>query len=186
VSYINIKAKEQELTLEVILLLHKMLISNIRDDIAGRFRNHNEYVRVGKHIAPPPEQVERMIDSNLIEYSSNLDMYFLEKIVRFHVQFEYIHPFVDGNGRIGRVLLNWQLQHLGFPPIIIRNKEKRLYYRALSESFHKRLAYLRGDSIIHLAEYVRQKGFSAPAVFNSARRQNLPAFRERGVWKIGV
>src|SRR3972149_5372709 len=57
VSYIDKRAKEQELTLEVILLLHKMLISNIRDDIAGRFRSDNEYVRVGNHIAPNPKEI---------------------------------------------------------------------------------------------------------------------------------
>jgi len=57
VSYINQRAKEQELTLEVILSLHKMLISNIRDEIAGRFRKDNEFVRVGSHIAPNPNEV---------------------------------------------------------------------------------------------------------------------------------
>src|SRR6185503_1177225 len=57
VSYINKRAKEQELTLEVILSLHKMLISNIRDDIAGRWRVNNEYVRVGSHIAPAPQEI---------------------------------------------------------------------------------------------------------------------------------
>src|SRR3989338_1686221 len=50
VTYIDKRAKEQELTLKTILSLHKMLISNIRDDIAGRFRKNNEYVRVGSHI----------------------------------------------------------------------------------------------------------------------------------------
>src|SRR5665647_1604177 len=57
VSYIEKKAKEKELDLSVILSLHKMLISNIRDDIAGRFRGSNEYVRVGSHIAPAPQEV---------------------------------------------------------------------------------------------------------------------------------
>ena len=57
VSYINKKAKEQELTLDVILLLHKMLISNIRDDIAGRFRKDNEFVRVGNYIGPNPQEI---------------------------------------------------------------------------------------------------------------------------------
>src|SRR3990170_2908689 len=57
VSYIDKRAKEQELTLGVILMLHKMLISNIRDNIAGRWRIKNEYVKVGSHIAPAPKEV---------------------------------------------------------------------------------------------------------------------------------
>src|SRR4030042_392944 len=56
VSYIDTKAKEQELTLDVILLLHKMLMANIRDDVAGRFRNQGEGVRVASQIAPDPKE----------------------------------------------------------------------------------------------------------------------------------
>src|SRR3989339_1772152 len=67
VSYINKKAKEQELTLDVILLLHKMLISNIRDDIAGRFRKDNEFVRVGNYIAPNPKEIIGQLEEMLSE-----------------------------------------------------------------------------------------------------------------------
>ena len=70
VSYIDKRAKERELILEVILLLHKMLISNIRDDIAGRFRNNNEYVRVGNHIAPNPKEITDRLEKMLAEYNA--------------------------------------------------------------------------------------------------------------------
>ena len=56
---------------------------------------------------------------------------------------------------------------------------------ALLEAMHKRLSYLRGDAIVRLSDYVRRRGLSAPAVTNAARRQTVPAFREKGVWKIG-
>ena len=104
ISYTREKSQAEELSKELILLLHKMLIGNIDDSIAGRFRKLGEYVRVGTHIAPAPEHVERMIESILSEYGSNHDLYFLEKISKFHLEFETIHPFCDGNGRIGRVL----------------------------------------------------------------------------------
>src|ERR1035437_968074 len=70
VSYIDKRAKKQELTLDVILSLHKMLISNIRDDIAGRFRINNEYVRVGSHIAPAPKEVHGRLLKMLSEYNA--------------------------------------------------------------------------------------------------------------------
>src|SRR3989344_948349 len=104
VSYIDTRAKEQELTLEMILSLHKMLISNIRDDIAGRFRKNNEYVRVGSHIAPAHQEVKGRLEKMLTEYNATSHENIIKRIARLHLVFEYTHPFVDGNGRIGRVI----------------------------------------------------------------------------------
>jgi Fic family protein len=204
-KYIHEKTTSTDLKEELITLLHQMLIGNIDDSIAGRFRKEHEYVRVGTHIAPAPEHIGRMIENTLIEYESNHLEYFLEKIARFHLQFETIHPFNDGNGRIGRIVINWQLLRLGFPQIIVRNKGKQKYYdtfgvyrstgdvqpflvilyRALTESLHKRLAYLRGQKIINVTEYASSLGKPSPVLLNSARRQLIPAFREKGIWKIG-
>src|SRR3989344_5968862 len=121
-AYIKNKANGQDLDREMVLLLHRTLIDGINDEIAGRFRAKGEYVRVGTHIAPAPEQVDRLIDATLVEYTSDLNSFFLDKIGKFHLEFETIHPFNDGNGRIGRVLINYQLQRLGFPSIIVRDR----------------------------------------------------------------
>ena len=205
VEYTRTKAADSEPTKDLMLLLHQMLMGVIDDAIAGRFRRRGEYVRVGTHIAPAPERVEPMVDDVLVEYSSDLDSYFLDKIARFHLDFETIHPFCDGNGRIGRVILNVQLLRLGLPGLVIRNSDKDVYYRAfreyegrnetrtmermlalaLMESLHKRLSFLRGDVIVRLSDYVKNNKLSAPGVTNAARRQTIPAFREKGVWKIG-
>jgi len=205
IEYAREKAKNVEINKELILLSHKMLIDNIDDKIAGRFRSKGEYVRVGTYIAPAPEHVEAMIDGILSEYSSNLKDYFIEKIAKFHLDFETIHPFCDGNGRIGRVIMNCHLLKLGFSLIIIRNKEKQEYYQAfgdyhdkksakamekiitlaITESLHKRIAYLKGRKIIKLVDCAKKINKPAPAVLNAAKRQTIPAFREKGVWKIG-
>ena len=204
-EYTRTKAVAGELTHDLILRLHRMLIGGIDDAIAGRYRRSGEYVRVGSHIAPAPERVASMMASLLLGHASDLDSYFLDAIARFHLEFETIHPFCDGNGRIGRVIIDCQLRKLGLPSLIIRDKEKHLYYQAfgdyrernntrtmerilalaLLESLHKRLSYLKGDAIVRLSEYIRRRGLSAPGVTNAARRQTVPAFREKGVWKIG-
>ena len=88
-----------------------MLLGNIDASISGRFRKQHEYVRIGTHIASAPEHIQRLIENALLEYSGNLDIYFADKIAKFHLEFESIHPFNDGNGRIGRVLTNFQLLH---------------------------------------------------------------------------
>lgn len=204
VSYIRNKAKNQVLDEETILLLHKMLIGGINDELAGRFRAKGEYVRVGTHIAPAPEKVVQMIKVLFSEYENDHESYFLDKIAKFHLEFEHIHPFVDGNGRIGRVIINYQLLCLGFSPIIILNKGKKTYYRsfweykgnkntkimekifslALMESLHKRITYLKGEDIIPLSEYSVLNKKSATSLLNAAKRQTISAFREKGVWTI--
>ena len=204
-EYVNTKVSE-EITEEKILLLHQMLIANIDESIAGRFRKEHEYVRVGTHIAPAPEHINRMLEQILLEYFSDHEMYIIDKIAKFHLDFETIHPFNDGNGRIGRVIINYQLLRLGFPGIIIRDKEKKDYYTAfneyrddkkmkrmekilslaLMESLHKRITYLKGEKIVPLAQYAKQQDKSVHTLINAARRQTIPAFREKAVWKIGV
>lgn len=204
VSYKRDNVKNKTLDKELILLFHQMLIDGIDDSIAGRLRQAGEYVRVGTYIAPAPEHVERMLEETILTYNGDMETYFLDKISKFHLDFETIHPFCDGNGRIGRVVINFQLISLGFPRIIIRNKEKETYYKAfndyrekkntkpmdkimglaLTESLHNRVAYLEGGKIIPLSDYIKKYNLSAPAITNAARRQTIPAFREKGVWKI--
>ena len=207
-NYIYKNRKKLEINIETILLLHKMLISNIDNNIAGRFRKENEYVRVGKYIAPAPEKIKSLINK-LLNNFQNSDEDILSKVSEFHLFFEMIHPFVDGNGRIGRVLINLMLLKTGFPPVIIRDSEKRCYYDTfkvydkdekekalksfvkiiflqLSESFHKRIAYLKGEEIITLADFAKDKQESKNSLLNKAKRQTVPAFREKGVWKIGA
>lgn len=212
IAYKREHAQSVPLNKPLILRLHDMLMRSIDQSIAGRFRAADEYVRVGYHIAPAPELVEGLIDGLLDAYATDLEGYFLDKIAKFHLDFETIHPFCDGNGRIGRVLVNFQLLKLELPRVIIRNKEKQVYYQALRdyqthpnrenavatrsmenilalallESLHKRTTYLRGENVMRLADYVKQHKLSAAALTNAARRQTIPAFRERGVWQIGA
>lgn len=206
VSYIDKRAKEQELTLDVILSLHKMLLSNIRDDVAGRFRKENEFVRVGNHIAPNPNEVVSLLEKMLAEYNAASHENIIKRIAKLHLTFEYIHPFVDGNGRIGRVISNYSLIREGFVPINIKFIDREKYYeafkefdannttaimeeivaRALANSYHKRLAYLEGKKIITLAEYAKNNKLSHPNLINKANRQTIEAFLEGNVWKIGV
>lgn len=206
VEYIQKKSKEQELTLDAILLLHKMLISNIRDDIAGRFRKDNEFVRVGSHIAPSPKEILPRLEKALAEYNAASHESIIKRIARLHLSFEFTHPFIDGNGRIGRVINNYLLIREGFVPINIKFIDRKMYYnaftefqtkgittvmeeivgKALTNSYHKRLAYLEDKKIINLADYAKQNKLSHSNLINKANRQTIEAFLEKGVWKIGV
>lgn len=206
VSYIEKRAKEQELSLNVILSLHKMLISNIRDDIAGRFRKDNEFVRVGNHIAPSPQEVLSRLEKMLIQYNSESHENIIKRIARLHLTFEYTHPFCDGNGRIGRVINNYLLIREGFVPVNIKFIDRKKYYeafrefdakgetaimeeivgKALTNSYYRRLAYLEGKEIITLRDYAKKYNLSHSNLINKANRQTIEAFLEKGVWRIGI
>lgn len=206
VEYIDTKAHEKDLTLEVILLLHKMLLSNIRDDIAGRFRKGNENVRVGIHIGASPTDIVNLMETMMITYKSSIHESIIERIAKLHLTFEHIHPFGDGNGRIGRVIINYLLIREGYVPINIKFIDRAKYYdafkqfdqsgethimqeivgRALTNSYHKRLAYLEDKKILTLDEYSKITHQSYANALNKARRQTIPAFLERGIWKVGV
>ena len=206
VEYIDIKAKDKTLDTEMILLLHKMLISNIRDDIAGRFRKEGEWVKVGNHLGSDPKLVNAKISMVLSNYNSKHAIDIVKRITSLHLDFESIHPFVDGNGRIGRVINNYLLIREGFVPINIKFTDRQKYYNAFKEyneenkkgimesmvatalmqSYYKRLAYMEGKDIVTLAEYSKKHKISHSNLINKANRGTIEAFIDRGVWKIGM
>lgn len=206
INYINKTAKTKELDIDGILLIHKMLISNIDDEIAGRFRQNNEFVKVGTHIAPAPKNIENLLQDMMTQYYSRADINIASRIALLHLTFENIHPFIDGNDRIGRVLNNYLLIREGYVPINIKFIDRKQYYQAFTEfdqsgktkimekliasaitnSYHKRLAYLEEKSIISLLQFAKKNKLSYSNLLNKANRQTIEAFSERGVWKIGI
>lgn len=197
--------KKQSLTVPLILSLHKTLLTNINDTIAGRFRMGKEWVRVGNHLGANPAFVHSLMEELVTDYNSTKGRYFLDSIARFHAEFETIHPFVDGNGRIGRVLINVQLMNAGLPPIIIQNKSKHkdyyplftnypvtmkfdgfteLFGLLLQEALHKRITMLTAKKIIPLSLWASQNKVKPNIAANKAKRQTIPAFRMREKWMI--
>lgn len=205
-NYLRKTTNKKVVDEELLILIHQMLIGNISDDIAGRYRKGNELVRVGTHIPPAPKHIKRLLSKLFADHSQMKDKSIVKRLSYFHLEFERIHPFMDGNGRIGRVIMNFQLMREGLPPIIVRDKGKQTYYKAfteyissdykhfntmntiiglgLLESLHKRIAYLKGQSIITVAAYSKKKKLPLNSLLNKAKRQTIPAFREKGVWKI--
>ncbi|MBE8190389.1 MAG: Fic family protein [Candidatus Thioglobus sp.] len=204
--YVNKKTEKSQLDTSIILLLHKMLMSNIDDTIAGRFRENGELVRVGSHIAPMPSELNRLMKNLLFEYYTSDTQNIVTRISALHLAFEHAHPFIDGNGRIGRVINNYLLMQAGHVPINIKfinraqyydafseydltgkvQKMEEIVYLALSNSFHKRLAYLSCRKIIKLADYAKMEKISYSNLLNKANRQTIEAFLEKNVWKIGI
>ena len=206
VEYINKKSVLEQLTTAQILFFHRTLLSNINDDMTGRFRKDGEWVRVADHIAADPKHVPSKMEDMLTRFQLDLNEHIVKRIARLHLTFENIHPFVDGNGRIGRVVNNYLLIRHGYVPINIKFVDRAKYYdafrefntrsatgimedivgKALANSFHKRLAYLEGREILTLSDYASRFRLSHSNLLNKAGRQTIEAFLEKGIWKIAV
>lgn len=206
VTRLLIDSPHQRLTPELVLSLHRVLLSGISPRWAGRFRSGDEWVRVGTHIGANPQFTNSLVTELIHRYNTE-DREILAKIAHFHAEFETIHPFGDGNGRIGRALVNQQLMAADFPPIIIRSKNKHqdyyplfdeyrhhdkydgfeeLFALALIESLHKRIVTLAGSRVIPLNEWAKQNNTSVNSANNKARRQTIPAFRLRDKWFVSA
>ena len=123
------------ITKKFVLEIHRRLMHNILWDAAGKFRNVDVYIRGVDFVPPPYKDVEREFRNLLMWHTNNKDKYnAVVMAAHFHSAFEAIHPFRDGNGRTGRLILNFMLRKNGFPMVDIKNKDKERYYKALYEA----------------------------------------------------
>jgi len=136
-----------------VLKLHKLLMHNILWKHSGMFRDVQVYVRGASFTPPPPGEVEKQFKQLMLWYRSNKRKYHPVVIAAyFHRVFESIHPFRDGNGRVGRLLLNFTLRKNGLPMINIKNREKAKYYDALEAGHKADLKPMAGLIIKYLEE----------------------------------
>lgn len=115
--------------------IHQLILKNIDEQNAGRYRNFNVLISGATHIPPDhllvPEQMARFIA--LLDH----ELHPVEFAARVHVDFVGIHPFVDGNGRTSRLLMNLELMKAGFPPVVIPVEQRLRYYQALDAAHTK-------------------------------------------------
>ncbi len=117
---------------DLLLEWHRKVFNKTKSEIAGKYRNYN--VRVGSHIAPQHEEVNKLMNQLVTFIRKNKDnINPVELAAIVHYRFEKIHPFGDGNGRIGRLLMNYILWFSAYPIFIIEYKNRNAYYTALNK-----------------------------------------------------
>jgi Fic family protein len=126
---------ESKLTSDLIKKYHKKLkegiiIDNPSYQVIGSWKKFPNVV--GGEEKMPPKKVSQEIESLLI-WEQGQDMSSINKLAEFHYRFEEIHPFYDGNGRVGRLILFKQCLQYGIDPFIILNNQKAFYYRGLRQ-----------------------------------------------------
>lgn len=139
VAFDFILENDNDITKKQILNLHKMVVKDtlkpeLKDQI-GKYRTLQVYIRGTDWLPPKPEDVPKEMASLLSWYSKNKKkLHPLILVAYFHSAFETVHPFVDGNGRVGRLLMNLILNRNKFPMINVPNKKKYIYYSALENA----------------------------------------------------
>jgi Fic family protein len=131
-------AAQEPLSAELVKSVHEVLTAGTYDEqryVArgerpGEFKKH-DYVTGRAEVGSHPDDVQSDITGLLNEITLSDSNEMLKAAAYFHARFEYIHPFADGNGRVGRTLLNYFLMIRNHPPIIIYDDDKHIYYDAL-------------------------------------------------------
>ncbi len=130
-SYIKKCIEEgKELSENVLKDIHNIIMQNIM--IGGIYRNVDVYISGAKHVPPTPNDAYNELRSFYNTLQNN-NMNSIELAAYTHAEFVKIHPFVDGNGRTSRIIMNYQLMNLGFLPINIKNEDKFKYYDSLEK-----------------------------------------------------
>lgn len=178
--------KKVPLSIELIKEAHKVLTGGTYDEHRyvgneerpGEFKKH-DYVTGIHEVGTAAEDVERDMADLLAEVGDFLGKNILKAATYFHAHFQYIHPFADGNGRVGRTLTNYYLMIHNHPPLIIYDEDKGLYYQCLQK--YDETEEL--NSLHEFFKYETEKTWSKTLALSQGTRQQrkgLSAFTDEG------
>ncbi|MEX2785646.1 Fic family protein [Streptococcus sp. H49] len=126
-------SENRPLTEQVIKDIHYLVLSDKKED-RGVYRKVPVRIMGAANEPAPPYMIRPKMEQLLHDYQKDTSS-IITKLAKFHIDFESIHPFIDGNGRTGRLLVNLELMKAGFPPIDIKFTDRVSYYKAFDD-FH--------------------------------------------------
>ena len=148
----RIVAEKTSFSERVIQEIHSLVLMDRPED-RGRYRRIPVRIMGASHEPPQPYLVPIQMEQ-LIDEVKKEQLHPIEAAALFHLKFEGIHPFIDGNGRTGRLILNFMLMQNGYPPINVKFADRRNYYEGF-ETYYK-----NGDSapmVKMIAQYIEEQ-----------------------------
>jgi len=128
---VSLVQQNEPLTERIIKEIHYLVLADKKED-RGVYRRIPVTIMGAAHEPVQPYLIQPKMEQLLSDYSNN-EAHIVSRLARFHIEFEAIHPFIDGNGRTGRLLVNLELMKAGFPPIDIKFADRVSYYNAFDE-----------------------------------------------------
>ena len=152
----DIIKKEESFSEWQVLNIHQLILKNIDDDNAGRYRQQNVLIS-GATSTPPDYTLLNDKMAQLVDWYNNdaHKLHPIERAAKVHADFVGIHPFIDGNGRMSRLLMNLELLKAGYPPCVITVENRLAYYEALDQW----MAYGKTEAFIKLVVDAVLEGF---------------------------
>jgi Fic family protein len=151
IEYIETIIKEKkDLTEWTLKNIHQLILKDIDDHNAGKYRNENVTISGATHLPPNHMIISELMQKLFVEYEKEWNRYHpVIKACLLHGEFVKIHPFIDGNGRTARLLLNFELMKYGYTPIIITKDRRSEYYEALDLA-HTTLDYSKFIDLVSI------------------------------------
>ncbi len=124
--------EESQLTEWDVKSIHAIILKQINDEYAGKYRNSNVIIGGATHVPPKYEELDTLMEKLIYDFNHSWNKYHpVARAALLHGEFVKIHPFIDGNGRTARLLLNFVLMKNGFTPVVIKNENRLTYYDSL-------------------------------------------------------
>ena len=136
---------------KLIKKINETINKDIKDTIG--YRTVQVFIRGSEHVPPSPEKIPNLMNYFIYNYNNDTDDIYT-KIAKYHIEFEKIHPFEDGNGRTGRLLINYELIKNDLPPVVISKDDRVKYFELIRNNditdlavWFKELSYIEKDRI---------------------------------------
>ena len=148
--------KAEPLSEWMIKSLHHLILKGLDDENAGRYRTVNVRIAGASHLPPDQVMVPELMERFIAWYRDEaMALHPVERAARVHSDFVKIHPFVDGNGRTSRLLMNLELMKAGYPAAVLPVERRLAYYEALDADHAKG----RREPFVALIAEVVREGF---------------------------